>query len=156
MDTKILNNSLQKSLNIQLYNNHFFKPHSPSILQPSRDRPYKDIDAKAFQSNTPLANPFPNIKELFHATNAPACNREKIPVALAGLTHLKIQEYKHKLLFIKFAPVRTLRPRWYLVQVDLDSTLTLHPATPPNCMYYNIHKSNKLSRWWSEWHKYSR
>ena len=43
----------------------------------------------------------------------------------AGLTHIHIQESKHKLLFIKFAPCSTLIPRWYLNQVDLDITLSM-------------------------------
>ena len=51
-----------------------------------------------------------------------------------GLTHLQIQESKHKLFFIKFTPVSTLRPRWYLIQVELDRTLALYPVTPKNGM----------------------
>ena len=50
---------LQKYLKIQLYNNHFFKPHSSSIFHPSIDRLSKHIDNKAFQSHTHLVNSFP-------------------------------------------------------------------------------------------------
>ena len=99
MDTKFLNywnapivSPLQKSLNIQLYNDHFFKPHSLSILQPSRDRPSKPFDEEAFNSHTPLVNPLPTIKELYHATNTSECPIEEILFAPDGLTHMQIQE----------------------------------------------------------------
>ena len=63
---------------------------------------------------------------------------EEILFAPYGLTYMQIQESKHKLLFIKFAPVSTLRPIWYLIQFDLDRTLPLYPDTPPNIMYYCV------------------
>ena len=145
METKFINYSnapivslLQKYLNIQLYNDHFFKTNSPSILQPSIDRPSNPIDEGYFKSHTPHANQLPTIKQLYHATNASACHIEEIPFSPAVLTHLQIQESKHKLLFIKFAPVSTIRPFWCLVQVDLDITLDLYPDTPPNNMHYYV------------------
>ena len=156
---------LQKYLNIQLYNDHFFKTNSPSILQPSIDRPSNPIDEGYFKSHTPHANQLPTIKQLYHATNASAFHIEEIPFSPAVLTHLQIQESKHKLLFIKFAPVSTIRPFWCLVQVDLDITLDLYPDTPPNNMHYyvflakhpnDIHKSYWFVRWWLEWYNYSR
>ena len=90
---------------------------------------------------------------------------EEIIFAPAGLTHLQIQESKHKLFFIEFTLVSTLRPLRYLIRIDLYSTLALQPATPPNGTYYcvilakqphNIHNSNQSRRWGLEWHKYSR
>ena len=143
MDTKFLNYSnspivspLHKYLNIQLYNDHFFKPHSPSILVLSRDRPSNPIDGEDFKSHLSLVNPSPNIKELWHAKNTSTCPIDEIPFAPAGLTHLHIHDSKYKLLFIKFTPVSTLRPLWYLIQVDLDITLDMYPNTPPNGTYY--------------------
>ena len=161
MYTKLLNYSnapiispLQKYLDIQLFNDHFFKPHSPSILQPSRDPPFNNIGNKYFKSHTPLANPLSNIKELFHATNASTCHIKEIPFSPAGITHQQIQESKHKLFFIEFIPVSTLRPCQYLIQVDLYITLALYPDTPLNGMYNcvllakhpnYIHKSDEFS-----------
>ena len=90
---------------------------------------------------------------------------EEIPVDPSGLTHLKIQESKHKLFFVKLTPVSTLRPRWYLINFYLDITLVLYPTTPPNRTHYcvfltkhsdNIHNSYKFSQWWTEWNEYSR
>ena len=113
MDNKILKYSntplvypFHKSLNNQLYNYQLSKPHSPSIIQLSRDSPSNPIDEKAFHSHTPLA--FPTTKELWSATNNSTCSIEYIHVDPAGLTHLQIQESKHKLFFIKFFPVSTL------------------------------------------------
>ena len=89
---------------------------------------------------------------------------EEIPVAPSGLTHLQIHEYKHKLLLIKLNLASTIRPRWYLIKVDLDITLSLLPTTSTNGTYYyvfltkhpnNIHKSDKFWRWWLEWNNYS-
>ena len=37
---------------------------------------------------------------------------EEIPISPSVLTHIQIQESKHKLLFIKLAPVSTGRPLW--------------------------------------------
>ena len=156
---------LQKYLNIQLYNNKFFKLNSPLILQPSRDHLSNPIDEEAFKSHTQPVNPFLTTKELCHKINASACPIEEILFSPARLAHLHIQESKHKLLFIKFIPVSTLRPCWYLIQVYLDSTLDMYPVTTPNVTYYcvflakhpnDIHKSNKFSRWCPECHKYSR
>ena len=81
---------------------------------------------------------------------------EEILSAPDGLAHLHIQESKHELLSIKFIPLSTLRLRWYRIQVDLDSTINLHPATLPNGTYYcvllakhpnNIHKSKIFILW---------
>ena len=89
MDTKFLNYSnspivspLQKALNMELYNVHFFKPHSPSRLKPSRDRPSNPTDKEYFKSRTPLAKPLPIIKELCHSTNTFTSPIEKIPFPL--------------------------------------------------------------------------
>ena len=156
---------LHKYSNIQLYNDHLFKPHSPSILKPSRDLQYKPIDKEYFKSHTPLAKPLPTIKELYHATNTSEWPIEEIPFAPAGLTHLHIHDSKYKLLFIKFTPVIALIPLWYLIQVDLDTTLDMYPNIPPNVTYYcvflakhpnDIHKSNEFSWWWPEWNDYSK
>ena len=75
------------------------------------------IDEVFFKSHSPLANPLPTIKELCHATKASVRPTEEIPFSLDGLTHFHIQEFKQKLFFIKFTPVSTLIPIWYLVQV---------------------------------------
>ena len=41
-------------------------------------------------------------------------------------THDDIHASKHKLFFIRYTPAHTLRQRWYLAQVDLESTLDLN------------------------------
>ena len=145
---------LQKYLNIQLYNDHFFKNHSLSILQHSRYGIYNPIDEEAFNLHKSLKKPFPDIKDIWHATNASKCPIEEIPIAPDGLTHLQIQDSKHKLFFIKFTLVSKLRPHLCLIKVDLYSTLALYPSTPPNSIYYcvflakhsdDIHKSDEFS-----------
>ena len=67
--------------------------------------------------------------------------------------------------FIKFTPDRTLRPRWYLVAVDLESTYIACPDYLTTntywCVFQARHpadkgKSDEQARWWPEWHKYHR
>jgi hypothetical protein len=71
-----------------------------------------------------------------------------------------------KLFFISYVPDGTTRPRWYLVQVDLDLT-----AADPDCAdcstsgIYQVQfllqhpndnsMSQPRSRWWPQWNRYT-
>lgn len=70
------------------------------------------------------------------------------------------------MFFISYLPEGTLRPRWYLVAANLESSLA-NPAsadcrTSGNfCVdFYCRHPDDRSSsdtcaRWWREWHRYS-
>jgi len=58
-----------------------------------------------------------------------------------------------------------MRPRWYLAQVDLQSTEEINPTAQKNgkywCMFLVKHlgdkkKSDEFSTWWPEWYRYTR
>ena len=58
-----------------------------------------------------------------------------------------------------------MRRLWYVIQVDMPSTVTQNPAYASNVLYWCVfhykhpsdHKlSDACSRWWPEWYRYSR
>ena len=70
-----------------------------------------------------------------------------------------------ELFFIQYNPDITLCRRWYLVQVDIESTLEMKPDYITNAEYWcvfhvrhpnDLKLSDEHSRWWPEWYRYSR
>ena len=70
-----------------------------------------------------------------------------------------------KLFFIEFTPEGTLQRRWYLIQVDIPSTIEVNPDFASNHLYCfvflakhptDIDKSDEYSRWWPDWYNYDR
>ena len=53
----------------------------------------------------------------------------------------------NKLFFIKYTPSGTIRPRWYLVQIDRVSTAELNPAWKETgryfCVFLTRHPTDK-------------
>ena len=58
-----------------------------------------------------------------------------------------------------------MRRRWYLIQVDMPSTIEVNPDYATNrrywCVFLAKHnddtaKSDEFSRWWPDWYRYSR
>jgi hypothetical protein len=78
----------------------------------------------------------------------------------------RISASRNRMFFISYLPEGTLRPRWYLVAVNLDSSL-LEPASSAcrtsgtyTVDFYCRHPddrslSDACARWWREWHCYS-
>ena len=96
-------------------------------------------------------------------TNIPSI--EVIPHENNECKHANIVASQSKLFFIKYTPENTLRHCWYLVQVDLKATLVLNKddltRDSCHCVFLTMHpndanKSDEYSRFWSEWHKYTR
>lgn len=74
-------------------------------------------------------------------------------------------DFSDMLFFVQYTPEGTLRPRWYLVQVDMESTLEVNPGYATNnvcwCVFLARHpddhkKSDELCRWWPDWYRYRR
>jgi hypothetical protein len=69
----------------------------------------------------------------------------------------KIEESNNKLFFVRFTPANTLRPRWFLVQIEQqNSDETPLPFGVYFCTFLqkhpsDKHKSDDKSRWWPEW-----
>ena len=136
MDTKYLNYSfapvpspLQKPLAIELYNDTYFND-SPSIIDKTTNLPASTIDAVAFQPHLP---PKPTTVAI------PPPTSPTIPTpSHSHPFHASILKSTDKLFFIKFTPQNTLRPRWYLVAVDLDSTFRTCPNHLSDFTYWCI------------------
>lgn len=70
-----------------------------------------------------------------------------------------------RLFFIEFVPAHTLRPKWFLVQVDLELSKTNDIDFTNSGLYVcsflakhptDIKKSDERSRWWPDWYEYHR
>jgi hypothetical protein len=84
----------------------------------------------------------------------------------ASALYDRIVSSADRMFFIQYLPEGTLRPRWYLVAVNLESSL-LEPASSACCSsgtycvdFYCRHPddralSDACARWWREWHRYS-
>ena len=57
--------------------------------------------------------------------------------------HASINNSKNKLFFISYTPVGTLKYRWYLVQLDIESMEELKHVFQPNNEYYCVFIAKK-------------
>ena len=170
MDERYLNSSfapvvspLKKPFQISLYDDIYFPSSSHIIKQPFLDQPSCGIDKPSLASHVqPTFSPTAN--ELFqeNGINMP-------PIEHSDSTDFTSIEaptdLDNKLFFIQYTPEDTLRRRWYLVQIDMESTATANPDYATNgkywCIFHYSHpndkdKSDEFSRWWPEWYRYTR
>ena len=172
MDVRYLNYSnapivhpLKKALKIEVYNDMFFD--KPLTLQSdSTDKFSCQLDVMAL--NTHEIPERVSVTEIFNENGTDLDNVPPIEVTTVHkerCTHADIMNSKHKLFFIKYTPEQTLRQRWYLIQVDLETTLELNKDSTNidsyHCVFLarhpsDIKKSDEFSRFWPEWHKYTR
>jgi hypothetical protein len=155
---------LKSPFNIQMYNNVWFstKPstHPPSfdftdtpILPPSTDPPFPLPAA-----SLPVAAAVPTI---------PDDDPTPTPIPATATTLLAaITASTDRLFFISYRAAGTLRPRWFLVQVDLASSLvdphtSTHPVTGIYyCHFFSQHpddvsSTDPTSRFWALWHRFT-
>ena len=68
-----------------------------------------------------------------------------------------------KLFFVQFVPADTIRPKWFLIQIDMDLTEQDQTCNPSSgifqCSFLAKHpkdtkKSDDRARWWPDWYKY--
>ena len=156
---------LLKPMRVELYNDKWLQ--SPANPIPTRsthvDLPSSELDAIAFTPSIPTVDKLhingdiPPVIE--HTT-------ERLPPLVdAADLHESITRSKDKLFFINYTPAGTMMHRWFLIQVDMESSATLQPDYAITSTYYCIflakHSSDKrlsdeFSRWWPDWYKYSR
>ena len=160
---------LLKPMQIELYNDKWLQPRSNKLNTQSHhvDLPSNKVDNLAFLPYTPL--PLPTVAELqrddnihgddHHGTETREITNNK------DTLHASISQSADKLFFISYTPAGTMQRRWYLVQVDIDTSLSLRPDYIKQGVYYcsflakhaNDNKlSDELSRWWPDWYRYSR
>ena len=170
MDERYLNYSyapivspLKKALKIEMYNDTYFSPNTITVNKSSANQPSNDIDSTAFtEHENKIMLP---AEQLFRESgNAMPPTEDTNATQPLTNEHEDIMASKDKLFFIKFTPDRTMRPRWYLIQVDIQSTEEVNPMMQTNgkywCMFLAKHpedrkKSDEFSRWWPEWYRYT-
>ena len=180
MDERYLNFSsapivspLAKPLKIELYNNTFFPTNSKHITKPSYNHP---IDTKAFLNHDPHPS-IPASSTLSDHTSSnivtklptqsstPDNTSPIVPFTVPVTSHSTIASSLDKLFFINYTPEGTMQPRWYLIQIDMESTLTMNPSYKSDGIYWCVflashpNDSGKVDsdrRWWPEWHRYHR
>ena len=173
------------SLDIQLYNDVWFDDKPPSHPPPfDFSNPTVPIPSIASGPFPPLAKLYdmPHadstqlmhpVKIVNHKPTAPTtaltdpmlpvpAHRPNQPTAL----YESVINSEDRMFFVSYRPEGTLRPRWYLVSVDLECSL--RNPTSADCQssglyyvhFYCRHPSDRTSsdacaRWWPEWHRYT-
>ena len=150
-------------MNIELYNNTFFSVTGQQMITPRSDKPSTSIDQLAFTPHT--APTFPSIKELFKSSNHKIPEPEIQRHTTESTNTLQINDTLHaKIFFIQYTPENTFKRRWYLIQIDIPSTIEINPDYLQNrnlwCIFLAKHpsdcnKSDEFSRWWPDWYRYS-
>jgi hypothetical protein len=175
-----------RSLDIQLYNDVWF-----DTMPETHPAPF-DFSSST-QPTPPFASsPFPSIAELCDSYPAnptsPIPSPAYVPVisntpnsnnpdpfaygptephaSTPSQLYDSILASTDRMFFIQYLPEGTLRPRWYLVSVNLECSLS-NPASA-DCHtsgtfavdFYCRHPDDRSSsdacaRWWREWHRYS-
>lgn len=153
----------KKSLKIEMYNNTYFPSHSKYISNPSLDQPSSYIDQSSFTPHTNMPSATTLLDD--STVTPPLIETSNIPEPTALPSQLDINTLSNSLFFIHYTPTDTMRRRWYLVQIDTESTIGVNPSWESNaqfwCVFLARHpqdnaKSDEFSRWWPEWYKYTR
>ena len=176
MDQRFMNYShapitspLQRPLQIQAYNDTFIignhpsqslpittpSPSKPSqhlpiaIHQPSKDTPHSTVDLQAFQEHNVTIPKFHTTIELFSEskTTIPLMEDQLIAPVSTPTVQSITDSKDSKLFFIQFPPNQTLQARWYLVQIDMQSTIEINKDLPKDtssyfCMFLAKHPSD--------------
>ena len=157
--------------------------HSPALSPMHRNKLQNSVDIHLQASNTPHINlktktttstaessPFvPSFSTIEDDTNNSATSVSieiRDPSSTTPtITHNEITQSKDKIIAIAYTPANTIQTKWYLVQIDLDSTARINPDYLTNGKYYctflckhpdDQDRSDEFSRWWPEWHEYRR
>ena len=147
-----------------MYNDTNFSRDVVNMSDSKQNQPTNDIEKKTFSEYTAeVALP---ANTLFKSSgNLMPPHETQITSQVLPSDHNSIQLSKDKLFFVKFTPDRTMRPRWYLIQVDLQDTMDINPLMINKGRYWCIFlakhpgdnvKSDEFSRWWPEWYRYTR
>jgi len=164
MDERYLNYShtpivspLKKSLRIEMYNDTYFSPDAIKMDSSKSNQASNEIDKRPFAEhiNAPIII---SAAQLFEESgNVMPTTEIMISPSETSCRHDNIASSKDKLFFIKYTLDRTMCSRWYLVQIDIESTMEVNPDVLLNgnywCMFLAKHPAdNKHS---DEWYRYT-
>jgi hypothetical protein len=158
---------LKSPFNIQMYNNMWF----PSSLATDHPPLFQFTDVLDDDATAPTTLPFPiPVASIPAAAAIPVLPSDPLlvlPPPTTGASLFAAITASHDRLFlVSYRPAGTLRPRWYLVQVDLPQSL-LDPASLAcatdgryYCHFLGKHPDDASlpdppSRWWLLWHRFS-
>ena len=170
MDKRYLNFSfssipspLKQPMAIELYNDTHFSHNSTHISKPSNNRPSSRLDEVAFKEHQ-AARHISSAGDLFQdSKECMSLIKIKFTPILNDLT--KMIDMNNKLFFIQYAPDNSLRRRWYLIQVDMESTMDVNPSYATDHRFWCVFlakypddskKGDEFSLWWPDWYNYSR
>ena len=155
---------LAPHLGIEGYNLHWFDPaNAPPAQQP----PSLDLLVDYEPAVPPLKTapaPAPAVAQNIISVPSPAVKRTQRALNLSNAIALSTD----RLFFVAVRLPGTLRPQWYLVQVDLqqyDNSDEINVSNSKSTGLYFCHfctppladkkYSHPESRWWPIWHKYT-
>jgi len=157
---------LLKPIRVQLYNDKWLQSSGTNIptSSPRINLPSSELDAITFTPST-----IPTVDDLLVDGDIPP-NRELISDPLPPLLdsadlHESIIRSNSRLFFIKYTPAGTMLHRWYLIQIDLASSVSSHSDYAVRSLYYCVflakhpgdsRLSDEFSRWRPDWYRYSR
>ena len=102
------------------------------------DLPSNEVDTLAFLPYNPL--PLPTIAELQRNENIHQDDRHGVETrditTNTDTLHASISESTDKLFFISYTPAGTMRRSWYLIQADMNASLSLRPDCIKKGIYY--------------------
>lgn len=152
---------LSKHLSIDMHNDTFFTKNGMKTLQ-KKKYGESNVDLEASKWHEIL----PTIKDLHNETNTspPTIEADNPQQPPSQDLHQSIQNSKDKVFFIQFLPHGMMRPKWYAIQIDIESTIEANPNYLENNQYWCVflmkhphdnNKSDEYSRWWPDWYKYT-
>ena len=158
---------LLQPLKIELYNDVYFPPSSHKLEKSMDDEPSCVVDKqmnKAHVSQDDNLRDMPGNVSVFEESgnSLPALEYSALLDYSCPPPDLNLHD---KLFFVQYNPEGTMRRLWYVVQIDMPSTIELNPEYATNgqywCVFHYKHpsdqqRSDACSRWWPEWYRYSR
>ena len=129
--------SLTQALKIELYNNTFLPSNSKHIIIPSLNQPSCALDIPMFTEHT-LSPIILSAASLFKYSNAHIPAVECVNMAVDDPNLRTNDDLYDALFFIQYTPEGTIRCRWYLIQVDMESTLRVNKDYATNRKYWCI------------------
>ena len=144
-----------------MYNDTHFPSNSKYFTTPPNDQPSCQLDTAAFQVHD-VRNRIPAADKLFYESDLPSPTVEETTNSVLNPISDPVN-FSNKLFFVQYTPEGTLRARWYLIQVDMESTLEVNPHYATDSLYWCVFlarhpddnkKSDELCRWWPDWYRY--